>query len=436
MSDDDLIRDAVHELVAAAPSPTPLPAGGAGRSPYRWLAVAAAVILVIGGIVAIAWSQTDDDAAPQVATTLPPPQPTPPPATVATSTSPATSPQTVPGPPSTDSAPVASTSPSTTSTTTTTSTSTTTTTTGPPTPEQAQIENYLADIANARYDDAAALLREGGLELEARADLRPLFTEYGNVDDLAARLNSWCTDKAICTAPDAPPVDIGGYWLATWTTPAGAVTGYFRSGSFEGSPSVGGLPPRRPPSAAVGACPTSNVEAVREADIDGDGDPEAIVVTGSGPADRLVNVCNTALSVPPLQLPAGTSIVIGVLQPTAEPSATLLIGDAGESSSCGATYRLAASAGALVQVGWQGCWGGNGESIGCRDVNGESSIVAYRYTFAGGDRLDNSTSMNVDVLSLDGAPLDSFTLTLPDQIEQGLTIVEPHCNGLPVITYG
>ena len=44
--------------------------------------------------------------------------------------------------------------------------------------------------------------------------------------------------------------------------------------------------------------------------------------------------------------------------------------------------------------------------------------------------------MDVEVLSLDGAPLDSFTLTLPDQIEEGLEIVEPYCNGLPVITFG
>ena len=278
-------------------------------------------------------------------------------------------------------------------------------------------------------------LNEGGLELEARADLQPLFTEYGNVDDLAARLQSWCGNEAICSQPDVAPVDIGGYWMATWTTPGGAVTGYFRSGSFEGSPSVGGLPPRRP-SGAVVACPTSDVNAVREADLDGDGAPETIVATGTTGGGYAVVACNTPLDIPPLPLPAGAPLVLGVLQPTSEPSATLLIGEAGESSSCGATYRLAASAGALVQVGWQGCWGGTGESVGCRDANGESSIVAYRYSFVGGDRLDNSTSMDVEVLSLDGAPLDSFTLALPDQIEEGLRIVEPYCNGLPVITFG
>jgi hypothetical protein len=405
--------------------------GASSGGPYRWLAVAAAVILVIGGIVAIAWAQSDDDSTP-VATTAPP-LPTPPPETVVTSTPAPTSPATVPAPPSTGSAPVASTT-TTTLTTTTTSTSTTTTTTSPPTPEQAQLQDYLAALAEGRYDDAAVPLNEGGLELEGRADLRPLFTEYGNLDDLPARLQSWCQNAAICSPPDMALVDIGGYWMTTWSTPGGAVTGYFRSGSFEGSPSVGGLPPRRP-SRAVVACPTNNVTAVREADLDGDGAPETIVATGSTGSGYALDACNSELQIPPLTLPGG-NLAIGVLQPASEPAATLLIGTAGEASTCGATYRLAASAGALVQVGWHGCWGGTGESIGCRDVNGESSIVTYRYSFVGGDRLDNSTAMNVDVLTLDGAPLDSFTLTLPDQSEEGLMIVEPYCNGLPVITFG
>ena len=64
------------------------------------------------------------------------------------------------------------------------------------------------------------------------------------------------------------------------------------------------------------------------------------------------------------------------------------------------------------------------------------SIVTYRYSFVGGDRLDNSTAIDVDVLSLDGAPLDSFTLALPDQIEEAFQIIEPYCNGLPVMTEG
>jgi hypothetical protein len=276
-------------------------------------------------------------------------------------------------------------------------------------------------------------LNEGGLELEGRADLRPLFTEYGNLDDLPARLQSWCENEADCSTPDAAPVDIGGYWLASWN----GVSGYFRSGSFEGSPSVGGLPPRRPPAGSSLPCPAFDIEAVREADLDSDGSAETIVVThDANGTQRRLYACNTSLDMPPLDLPADASLVIGVLQPTSEPSATLLIGEAGEDSSCGATYRLAASAGALVKVGWDGCWGGTGESVGCRDANGESSIVAYRYSFVGGDRLDNSTAMDVEVLSLEGAPLDSFTLTLPDQIEEGLRIVEPYCNGLPVITFG
>ncbi|HZI45789.1 MAG TPA: hypothetical protein VFD53_11240, partial [Ilumatobacter sp.] len=287
-----------------------------------------------------------------------------------------------------------------------------------------------------RYDVAALLFREGGLEYERRSDVRPLFTEFGNVttENLSALLASWCEDVTLCTAPDAPPVDIGGYWLATWTTDAGVLTGYFRSGSFEGSPSVSGLPPRLTAGHAV-VCPANDVELVREADLDGDGAPEGIVVTRNN--GLFVRACNTALSIPALELEPMDNVVAGILQPASDPAATLLIGESGESSVCGATYRMAASAGALVKVGWEGCWGANtGESIGCRDVDGQSIIVTYRYSFVGGDRLDNSTAIDVDMLSLDGAPLDSFTLALPDQIEEAFQIIEPYCNGLPVVTEG
>jgi hypothetical protein len=432
MNDDDVIREAVHELVAAAPPPKPLPMGGAssgGR--YRWLAVAAAAILVVGGIMAIAWSRADDDGT-SVATTLPETVPTPPPTTEVTPGPEPTSPVTVTTPPTVP--PTVETVPATTSTTTT-STTTTSTTTLPPTPEQAQLQEYFAALAEGRYDDAALLLREGGLEYERRWDVRPLFTEYGDVDDLPARLRSWCEEEAICTVPDGPPVDIGNLWVATWTVDGAALTGYFRSGSYEGSPSVSGLPPRRT-SVQPRTCPTTSVEAVREGDVDGDGSIETIVVTGAGGGNNTVDVCNTGLELPELTVPAA-NVVIGVMQTVSDPSVTLLIGDAGEAGVCAATYRMAQSAGALVQVGWDGCWGiGTGESIGCRDVNGEAMIVAYRYSFVGGDGFDDSTAIDVEVLSLDGAALDAFTLALPDQAEEALTIVEPYCNGLPVVTEG
>jgi hypothetical protein len=125
--------------------------------------------------------------------------------------------------------------------------------------------------------------------------------------------------------------------------------------------------------------------------------------------------------------------VIGVLQPWSDPAATLLIGEAGESGVCAATYRMAQSAGALVEVGWNGCWGFDAdESIGCRD----QEIVSYRYAFVGGSRLDDSTAIDVEVLTLDGAPIEQLTLTLPDQAEEALMIIEPHCNGRPAVTEG
>ena len=432
MSDDDLIRDAVHELVGAAPAPKPLPAGGAplGRS-YRWLAVAAAVILLVGGIVAIASLRSGDDEPVSVATTAPPPVST------AHNTLPATSAPvtTLPTPAVPTSVPPDAATTTTTSTTTTSTTTTLTpTTTVALTPEAAVVVDYLSALADGRYADAALLLNEGGLEPERRSDLRPLFDEYGDIADLPARLQTWCEEEAICSGISGPPIDIGGYWVAEWNTPNGVVIGYFRSGSYEGSASVHGLPPRRATGAVV-ACPTSDVLAVREGDVDGDGEVETIVLTVAGPTPA-VQTCNSSLAMPPAEQPAGTSRV-DVLQPDSDPAVTLLVGTSDESSSCGTTQRFAQSAQALVAVGWDGCWGPNtGESIGCRDDGGESTIVAYRYTFLGGDRLDNSTGIDVDVLSLDGAPLDSFTLGLPDQIEEAFMIVEPHCNGLPVVTEG
>ena len=127
-----------------------------------------------------------------------------------------------------------------------------------------------------------------------------------------------------------------------------------------------------------------------------------------------------------------------MLRPVVRPDATLLFGESGE------TRRRAAP-----RTGWRhrpersspsagrDAGGNTGESIGCRYVDGGIEIVTYRYTFVGGDRLDNSTAMDVEVLSLDGAPLDSFTLD-PPRSERGWRsmIVEPHCNGLPVFTEG
>ena len=159
-------------------------------------------------------------------------------------------------------------------------------------------------------------------------------------------------------------------------------------------------------------------------------------MTRGGDSELLVDVCNTGLSVPTLELPPTETPVAGVLDPSTAPDATLLFGEATETGVCAATYRMAASAGALVAVGWEGCVGNTGESIGCRYAEAESEIATYRYTYVDGDRLDNSTAMDVEVFSFDGSPVDSYTLTLPDQAQDALMIVDPHCNGLPVFTEG
>ena len=190
--------------------------------------------------------------------------------------------------------------------------------------KQASLQDYLTALADGRYDDAAVLLNEGGLEPERRADLRPLFTEYGDVDDLAARLQSWCENEAICTAPDAPPVDIGGYWVATWTTPDG------RADRLLPLRLVRGLAERRTGSrradrnGSVVACPTSDVDLVREADLDGDGhagddrgDPRSAV------RELLVRrVQHEPRRCRRSSCRRRTTSSVGVLQPASDPAAT------------------------------------------------------------------------------------------------------------------
>ena len=253
MSDDDLIRDAVHELVAAAPVTEAAPDGRR----------------VVGRLVPLAGRRRRGDprhrrdrrhrldASPtttrrRVATTAPPPLPTPPPATVVTSTPAPTSPVDRPRAaidgPSDRREHVARRRRRAPTTTTTTTTRhrrrrnrRSCRTTSRPSP--------MAATTTPPCCSTRAAWSSSGAPTCARCS-----PSTANLDDLPARLQSWCENVAICTQPDTALVDIGGYWLATWTTPGGAVTGYFRSGSFEGSPSVGGLPPRRP-SGAVGAVP-------------------------------------------------------------------------------------------------------------------------------------------------------------------------------------
>ena len=64
-------------------------------------------------------------------------------------------------------------------------------------------------------------------------------------------------------------------------------------------------------------------------------------------------------------------------------------------------------------------------------------IVAYRYSFVGGDRLDNSTG---DERRRAVARRRAARLVQPDaartRSRRAFQIVEPYCNGLPVITEG
>jgi hypothetical protein len=223
--------------------------------------------------------------------------------------------------------------------------------------------------------------------------------------------------------------------MATWSTPGGVLTSYFRSGSFEGSPSVHGLPPRRAIGTVV-ACPTADVELVREADLDGDAVPETLVTTSSGGSSHTLNVCNTGLVAAPIEF-AGESPIQGVMDPggVGGGPAFVLLGSSGESSVCADLHSFDPNTGAFGLADWSGCWGLTGTSLGCSNIVGPI-VVGITYEFVGGTGFEDSTGMDVTLRAFDESPLDSYSLTLPDQSEEALQVVEPYCDGLSAVTEG
>lgn len=128
--------------------------------------------------------------------------------------------------------------------------------------------------ATLRYEDAAKLLGEGGLPLEARSDLRPFLNANGQIPDLAGSLRAWC-EFALCELPTAlTSADVPVQVAATFAAGGVERTSMFVPGFFEGSRSVRGLPLQLPAGSSLAdtvQCPTQPVKDTADVDLNGDG---------------------------------------------------------------------------------------------------------------------------------------------------------------------
>jgi hypothetical protein len=314
----------------------------------------------------------------------------------------------------------------------------------PPDAADTTLASYFAALADGRYDEAATMLGGGGLEYERRRDLRPLYREFGDVDDLGARLRAWCETFAVCSEPVTVGED-GSFTVARFQTENGVATGYFRSGEFEGVPQVSGLPPRRPLPGSQ-PCAVAGVEIATEADLDGVAGPETIVVTVNDRQEAFVHVCNTPEIINPWRVERfGESVLLGVVDDNGDGRDELLIGEGApeaysmvlverrgiELVATGAEYRVDYTP--LPTTPPPDTW----SSFGCADVDGVQRLVAYRFELTGGDSIETASSGIVTtVLAESGTDVAQRTYQLPAELEALVDIVDPHCGGLSVLTEG
>ncbi len=391
-----------------------------GRNSWRVAAwgVAAAAI-VVGAVVVL--SRDDDDGSVVPADTTVP-------ATVDSSAPSSSAPDTTP-PTSTTSAPTTTVDPS----------------------ISIGVTLYLTALAEGDYDTAAGLLNEGGLELEARADLRPLFRpEFGLVPGrtnraaVAAALEKWCA-RALCVQPTEISDLPDGRWTKA-VFPAGldgSTVSLFTDYVYEGQTGVTGLPLQLPPYADRADytydsidCPVDQVSRVDWADVDGDGWVEQLVSQmiadspdESGIATYRITVCGTSTQVVPLEL-IGDSLVVFPVNPTDTGGDTLLIGFA-EGYPNGTIYtadgaRLAEIPGTSWGFG-PPVTGFEQRSVGCADLRGDGTIELVNYTFTVADgRLRYTAAPAIGDGASTSGDLDETSRDAGD-IRVGL------CNGLPVM---
>lgn len=332
----------------------------------------------------------------------------------------------------------------------------TTTTTGPATTVDPStsigVTRYLTALAEGDYDTAARLLNEGGLELEARADLRPLFRpEFGLVPGktdraaLAAALEKWCA-RALCVQPtDVVDLPDGRWTKAVFPMgPDGTTESLFTDYVFEGQQGVTGLPLQLPPNVADADyqyvsidCPIDQVSRVDWADVDGDGWIEQLVSQivaeeggESGVATYRVTTCGTSTEVEPFEI-TGDGLVVYPVNPTGEGADTLLIGFA-EGYPIGTIFEV--QGGRIVEIpgtSWgfgPPVTGAEQRTIGCADLRGDGTVELVNYTFTDtdGQLVYAATSALGSGASADGRI--AYVSPQADAIRIGV------CNGLPVMT--
>ena len=385
----------------------------------RVVAWTAASVIVIVGVVALGSRPTDPAVTPpDAATTAPPVSSTTPEVdTTAPITVAPTAPQsTVPPPP-------------------------------PPavaaTADEHTVVDYLTALGEGRYDDAAKLLGEGGLSLDGRADLRPLFGADGTMPSLAAALQAWCEAGAMCQAPTGL-TSIAGRVAARFTVGEAEQWSLFVGGTFEGSPSVTGLPPQLPPAgvdlAEVVVCPVTAVARTTPADLNGDGWYETVVLQtnpDNASFEALLSVCGTTLAVAPVDLPVDPALVVLALDVEDDGTDELLVASFADRME-GSLFHVAG--GALVTTGQTAVQSADGSSFGCVDVDsdGVRDFVAVDFRYIGGSNLSNSTLLEYSLtVELAGGTAGASTVgsfTLPAEVEEAFRIIGGFCGPLQVQT--
>jgi hypothetical protein len=332
------------------------------------------------------------------------------------------------------------------------------------TPEEAIVLDYLIALDEGRYDDAALLLGQGGLEWTGRRDLRPLLDDSGSLPDLADALRGWCDAGALCQRPTALRTD-GNVVVATFVVDGTSRSSTFVGGTFEGSPLVIGLPLQLPVGEALAdtvECPTDNVGGTWLGDLDGDGWTEVLTLRRpEGASADVLSACGTTLSMQPLSVPpaegfrqvyaldvegdGASEVMIGVFTDgVLDPAATIPPGqpelaggltaeifryDSGRLAPTGQIVHQSPPIGGLV-----------GTSFGCVDLDddGTRDLVHYDYSYVGGSDLSNSTALEftATLVEPDGSTglTQSSTHPLPAEIEAAFRVIGGYCGPVQVQT--